>query len=175
MTRSGNNSRGRGRGRPNRTLVRAGAKPGRFTTGPMDPPPAFKSGWKDIRLGIGLGSTSVTITSGTIRDSLTTLGIAANSFRVLKISAWVMPGAAANQSLPRVILSLRDPVGGGTLGTREDTGLLSRAAHVHYSFSESVREIAFDSPTSGTDGVTWASIEASAAVGDVQISLSYNI
>jgi hypothetical protein len=141
----------------------------------MDPPTTFKSGWKDIRLGLGLGSTSVNITSGTIRDSLTALGIAANAIRMLKISAWVVPGAAANQAYPRVILSVRDPVGGGTLGTREDTGLLSRSAHVHYSFAESVRELSYDLPTSGTDGVTWANVEASQASGEIQVSISYNI
>jgi hypothetical protein len=140
----------------------------------MDPPSAFKSGWKEIRLGLGLGSTSVTLTTQTIEDTLTTLGIAANAIRILKVAVWVMPGAAANQSLPRAILSVRDPIGGGTLGTREDTGLLSRAAHVHYSFSESLREISFDLPGGGT-AISLASIEASAASGDIQISIAYNI
>jgi hypothetical protein len=141
----------------------------------MDPPPAFKSGWKDIRLGIGIGSISVTVTSKTIKDSLTALGIAANSFRLSKIACWVIPGTAANQSAPELILSVRDPIGGGNLGSREDKGQLSRAARVSYSYSSAVREIAFDFPDDGSDGLTLFTLATSAATGEIQVSFSYNI
>jgi hypothetical protein len=142
---------------------------------PIDPPPAFKSGWKAIRLGVAIGSTDVTITSKTIADALTTLGISANSYKISKISVWVMPGAAANQAKPEVLLSIRCPVGLGTLGTREDTGQLSRAAKVSYSFSQSIRDIAIDFPDAGGDGITLGVVAASAASGQIQLSISYNI
>jgi hypothetical protein len=141
----------------------------------MDPPPAFKSGWKAIRLEEAIGSTSVTVTLGNIRDALTTLGIAANAIKLQKIAVWVNPGNAANTNIPQVNLSLLDPIGRGTLGTRHDTGQLSRAAHLAYSFSDTIRETSLDLPTAGTPGPTFAAIEASAAAGVFQISLEYNI
>jgi len=141
----------------------------------MDPPPAFKSGWKAIRLEESLGSTSVTVTLGNLRDALTTLGINANAVKILKIAVWVNPGTAANAASPRVILSLLDPLGRGTLGTRVDTGQLSRAAHIAYAFSDTIRETSLDLPTAGTAGIAFAAIEASAATGVFQVSLEYNI
>lgn len=148
---------------------------GKFTSGPMDPPPAFKAGWKAIRLEEALGSTSVNITPGTIRDGLQALGIAANSIRLLKVAVWVQPGTAANTNLPQVILALRCPLGKGALGTRVDTGQLSRAAHVQYSFSQTIRNISIDLPTAGQQGDPFASISSSAATGVFQVSLEYNI
>jgi len=166
----------RGR-RPRRTPQRSRPEnhAGRFTSGPFDPPTAFKSGWKAIRLAFGIGSTDVDISTQTIKDTLSALGIAANSVKVLKLSAWVLPGVAANQTVPRVIMSVRDPVTGGTLGTREDTGLLSRSAHVHYSFSDSVRGHALDLPDGPQDSTVLAKVSCSAALGDIQASLLYNI
>lgn len=163
-----------GRGRGSRAVGGPQLIAGGFSNGPMDPPPAFKSGWKDIRLEIGLGSTSVTLNTWTIKDSLTALGIAANAVKLKKIAVWVNPGAAANQARPEVILSVRDPFGKGTLGTRTDTGQLSRAAHLHYSFSSAVRDLSIDLP-SVAPGIELAAIQASAALGVAQISLSYNI
>lgn len=148
---------------------------GHFSSGPMDPPPAFKSGWKAIRLEIGIGSTAVTLTTDTLKQSLTTLGIAANSIRLLKLGAWVMPGAAANQNVPRVVMSVRDPISGGSLGTREDTGQLSRAAHVTYHFAETIRQHAIDLPATPADAVTFAKVDSSAAAGSFQVSIEYNI
>jgi len=141
----------------------------------MDPPPAFKSGWKSIRLEEALGSTTVQVSLGNIRDALTTLGIAANSIKLLKIAVWVNPGTAANQNLPQVVLSLNDPIGRGSLGTRVDSGQLSRAAHLAYSFSDTIRDSALDLPAAGQTGAIFASIEASAASGVFQVSLEYNI
>lgn len=168
---------GRGRAAPRGRRMRATPREnhGRFVVGPMDPPPAFKSGWKAIRLEEALGSTSVAVTLGNIRDALTTLGIAANAIKLLKIGVWVNPGTAANQNLPQVVLSLRDPIGNGTLGTRVDSGQLSRSAHVAYSFSDTIRNTSLDLPTAGEAGATFASIEASAASGFFQVSLEYNI
>lgn len=142
---------------------------------PMDPPPAFKAGWKDIRLELGLGSTDVTLTMSTIGESLQTLGIAANSVKLHSISVWVMPGTAANASVPKVVLSVRDPVSKGSLGTREDTGQLSRAAKLKYQFASPLRSMPFDLPAQGTTGPTFAVIAASAANGSIQVSLSYSI
>jgi len=152
-----------------------GSQVGRFTDGPFDPPAAFKSGWKEIRLEIGVGSTDISLSTETIKTSLTTLGIAANSIRLLKVAAWILPGVAANQTAPRVVVSMRDPVSGGSLGTREDTGLLSRAAHVHYSFADAVREHSIDLPGSPQDAIVFAKIASSQALGSIQVSLAYNI
>jgi len=174
--------RGRGRVRraaPNRniaTTMRAVRNEGHFNNFmPMDPPNAFKSGWKAIRLEEALGSTSVTLTTGNIRDALTSLGIAANAVKLQKVAVWVMPSSAANGGVPQVNLSLNDPVTRGTLGTRGDTGQLSRSAKVSYSFSDAVREHSLDLPAAGQAGITYALIETSAASGVFQISLEYNI
>merc|ERR1712034_260195 len=161
-----NNRVSRGRGGRIATRQQRNPQPhtlGKFVPGPIDPPPAFKSGWKDIRLELGVGSTDVTISTGTIRDSLQVLGIDANAIRLLKVSVWVNPGTAANQGLPRVILSLNDPLGKGTLGTREDTGQLSRAAHLHYAYSQALREVSLDLPTAGSSGTTLFVVAASMA------------
>lgn len=149
---------------------------GHFTNfTPMDPPPAFKSGWKAIRLEEALGSTSVTLTTGNIRDALTALGIAANAIKLQKVAVWVMPGNAANTALPQFDMSITDPITRGTLGTRHDTGQLSRSAKLSYSFSDTVRESSIDLPTAGSSGITFGLIAASAATGVFQISLLYNI
>jgi len=161
------------RGRGRRAPVRHDPV-GHFSRGPMDPPPAFKSGWQAVRIGVAIGSTSVTIGLQAVQNALTALNIAANAIKILKVAAWVTPGTAANGNIPRVIMSVRDPVSGGTLGTREDTGQLSRAAHVHYSYSQAVREHSLDLPGGGSDTLLLA-VEASQAQGDIQISLIYNI
>lgn len=171
-----NRTRGRGRGagrQARRPIVPHNE--GRFHPAPMDPPPAFKSGWKAIRLEESLGSTDVTLTTGNIRDALNVLGISANSVKLMKVAVWVNPGTAANQNVPQVILSLQDPVGKGSLGTRTDTGQLSRAAKLAYSYSDTVRETALDLPSQGSAGITLGVIAASAASGVFQISLLYNI
>lgn len=172
-----NGNRGRGRrarqSAPRRNQLQV--HPGHFVNGPYDPPPAFKSGWKDIRLEIGIGSTSVTLTAGTIRDTLNNLGITANSYRLNKLSVWVTPLVDATANMPEVIMSVQDPIGKGNLGSREDTGQLSRAAHVHYSYSQTIREIALDFPTAGQSGIELASIATSHAKGAIHVSLAYNI
>lgn len=172
-------SRRTGRGqrarRSNARRLPARRNEGHFTACPMDPPPAFKAGWKSIRLEESLGSTDVSVTLGNIRDALTTLGIAANAIKLQKIAVWVNPGTAANANIPQVILSMNDPIGKGTLGTRVDTGQLSRAAHVAYSFSDTIRETSLDLPSAGQTGPTFAAIATSAASGVFQISLKYNI
>lgn len=164
----------RGRGRRGRRPV-VPHNEGHWTVAPMDPPTAFKSGWKAIRLEEALGSTSVTMTTGNIRDALTTLGIAANSVKLLKISVWCTPGTAANQNLPQIVLSLVDPIGRGSLGTRTDSGQLSRAAKLSYSYSDTIRETALDLPAPGSAGITLGLIETSAASVVFQYSLLYNI
>lgn len=168
--------RGCGRGRKTARLQRVPVvNHGRFGTCPMDPPPAFKSGWEDIRLEEALGSTDVNVTTGNVRDALATLGITANAIKIMKISVWCTPGTAANATLPQVILSVSDPIGGGTLGTRTDTGQLSRAARLCYHFSDTVRESSIDLPGQGSAGVTFAKIATSQATGVFQLSISYNI
>jgi hypothetical protein len=147
---------------------------GKFVMAPFDPPPAFKSGWKDIRLELALGSTDVTLTTWAIAEGLSVLGIAANAFKLRKLAVWVMPGTAANQSKPEVVMSVRDPFGGGTLGTRTDAGLLSRCARVAYSYSDAARELSLDLPDA-TPGVELCLIAASQAIGVIQVSLSYNV
>lgn len=174
MARGIGNRTGR-RGRSNRR-AQPQHNEGHFNSGtPMDPPPAFKSGWKSIRLEEALGSTDVTLTTGNIRDALNTLGISANSIKLQKVAVWVMPGTAANEGLPQVILSLTDPIGKGSLGTRADTGQLSRSAKVSYSFSDALRETSLDLPSQGSTGIAYGLIAASAARGVFQISLQYNI
>jgi hypothetical protein len=171
---SRNNNRRRPRATPARGTPQVNV--GRFTRCPPDPPPAFKAGWKSIVLGQSLGSTTVTITLDTLKTALTTLGIAANAVKLTSISCWSMPfgqDGAAN-SAPRIVMSVRDPVGRGTLGTREDTGQVARAACLKYSFSDTVRETSIDLPTQGT-GPTIAVIEASLANGDFQVACQYNI
>lgn len=140
----------------------------------MDPPPSFKAGWKAVRLEEALGSTDITFTTGNIYTALATLGIQANSVKILKVAVWVTPGTAANTNKPTVILAMRDPIGGGSLGSRADTGQLSRAAHVQYSFADAIRDVSFDLPSSGA-GVTYGQIQASAASGVLQVSIEYNI
>lgn len=170
--------RGRGRGRAARrgNFSRQARNEGHFNNfTPMDPPNAFKSGWKAIRLEEALGSTDVTLTTGNIRDALTALGISANAVKLQKVAVWVMPGTAANQSIPQVLLSLTDPITKGTLGTRADTGQLSRSAKVSYSYSDTIRESSIDLPSAGNAGITYGVIAASAASGVFQISLLYNI
>lgn len=166
---------GRGRRSAVRRWISSSRNEGHFSSPPMDPPSAFKSGWKAIRLEEALGSTSVTVTLGNIRDALTTLGISANAIKLMKIAVWVTPGVQANAALPQVVLSILDPIGRGTLGTRVDTGQLSRAAKVSYSFSDTVRETSLDLPTAGTAGAAFAAIESSAGTGVFQVSLIYNI
>jgi hypothetical protein len=141
----------------------------------MDPPNAFKSGWKAIRLEEALGSTDVTLTTGNILTALTTLGIQANAIKLLKLSTWVMPGTAANQGLPQVVCSLVDPLGKGTLGTRTDTGQLSRAAKLSYSYSDTIRETSIDLPTPPAQGLTLGVIASSSGTGVFQWSILYNI
>lgn len=174
MSMRGNRNRRGGRGNRQRTPIPQ-LTHGHFSSGPIDPPPAFKSGWKAVRLEIGIGSTDITLTTDTIKTSLDTLGITANSIRLLKLAAWVMPGAAANQNVPRIVMSTRDPITGGSLGTREDTGQLSRAAHVTYHFSEMIRQHALDLPSSPSNALTFGKIESSAATGSIQVSIEYNI
>lgn len=166
-SRGGRGQRGSGRAQPRRA--------GRFTRGPVDPPPSFKSGWKNIILGIGLGSTTITLNTGTIRDSLVALGITANSIKLLKVAVWVTPGTAANATKLEVIMAVKCPIGQGSLGTREDTGLLSSSATVSYSYSDTVRETAFDLPAAGQSGISLAAIDASQATGTIQVSLAYSI
>jgi len=149
---------------------------GRFTRCPVDPPPSFKAGWKPIILGVALGSTDVTITVETLKGALTTLGIAANAVKLTSISGWVMPfgGDGGGNTTPRLVMSVRDPVGRGTLGTMEDTGQVSRAACLKYSFSDTVRETSIDLPASGT-GPAIATFAASLANGEIQVACQYNI
>jgi hypothetical protein len=145
-----------------------------FTTGPMDPPSAFKAGWKSVRLQIALGSTEVTIYEKTILDSLNALSIATHSYRLQKISVWVMPDVTAGSVKPSVILTTFDPLGGGNAGSREDTGLLSRAAHLHFRYSSATRMTSSNFPPPQTTGIKLCKIEASHAKGDIQISLQYS-
>lgn len=169
------NRPGQRRRRPARRLNNNGPREGHFVRSvPMDPPPTFKGGWKAIRLGFGLGSTDVTLTLKTIKDTLTAQDIPALAVKVYKIGVWVVPGAAAGQAKPEVILNVNDPVTGAPLGSREDTGLLSRAARVEYAYSQAVREHSLTLPASGI-GANLCRISASAATGTAQISLAYYI
>jgi len=172
MTRARRGRSGRGR----RVLGRIPHNEGHFSRFvPMDPPNAFKAGWKAIRLEEALGSTDVTLTTGNIRDALNALGIAANSIKLNKISVWVNPGTAANQNIPQVILSIVDPLGKGNLGSRTDSGQLSRCAKVSYQYSDTIRECALDLPAAGSSGITLGAIAASSASGVFQFSIQYNI
>jgi hypothetical protein len=168
------NRRNRRRQLPTRPRARPVSNPmSRFVPCANDPPSGVIQTWKDIRLSFEIQPGSVSsITTTLVNTEMIAIGIPATAIRILKISAWAMPGAAANQTRPVVNLAVQDPITAASIGQRRDSGLLSRAAKLAFTYAGSQREHALQLSTPRT--LCEVEITGSPA-GTMILSLSYLI